>query len=428
MTSLSVTPAMQDALAWLDDQSATMVAMVERWAHQPSGSWYDDGLAAMGAIVRDAFADLGGTYDAVEAAPGQTVTDAGEAVAIRYGPIHRFTQRAHAPRRVLLTGHLDTVYPEHSPFTRCRWLDDTTLNGPGVADMKGGLIVMLHALKAFERTPLAQGVGWQVLVSSDEEIGSIGSGPALDAGAARAHIGLTYEPALADGTLAGARKGSGNFTLVVDGRSAHAGREFEAGRNAVWQLARAIDALYALNGQRPGVTVNPAVIHGGSANNVVPARALCRFNIRVRDADEQAWAETELAHLVDRLNGEDGFRATLHGGFYRPPKVLSPANRALFDLVGRCGETLGVPIAVRDTGGCCEGNNLAAAGLPNVDTLGVRGSQIHSHDEFVLVDSFAERAKLSFLILCAFAQGEMDAALAATPDTAPAATKPEARR
>ena len=404
--------AKQTILSRLDAEQDAMVRSVQSWAEQPSGSWYRAGLEDMGEIVHAAFARLGGQYDRVEPAPGERVTDAGEVEAVTYGPIHRFTKRPDAPRRVLLTGHLDTVYPEDSAFTGCTWLDDDRLNGPGVADMKGGLIVMLHALTAVEEAGLADDLGWEVLISSDEEIGSIGSDPALRRGAANAQIGLTYEPALSDGTLAGARKGSGNFTLVVDGRAAHAGREFDAGRNAVWLLARGIEHLYALNGQRGGVTVNPAVIHGGTAPNVVPDKALCRFNIRVTDADEQAWAEAALERILADLNGHDGFTARLHGRFNRPPKQISAPNRALFDLIKRCGADLGLDVAFKDTGGCCEGNNLADAGLPNVDTLGVRGGLIHSHDEFVLVSSFAERAKLSALILMAFAEGALDPALA----------------
>lgn len=420
MSPIVLSDTQKQVLARLDSEQAAMVDTVIAWAEEPSGSWFANGLHRMGERIAEAFAPLDAQYEMLAAAPGTHVTDAGEAHDVTYGPIHRFTKRPEASRRVLLTGHLDTVYPEDSAFTRCTWLDGDRLNGPGVADMKGGLIVMLHALRAVEESGLADDLGWEVLISSDEEIGSIGSGPALADAAGRAHIGLTYEPALADGTLAGARKGSGNFTLVVDGRAAHAGREFDKGRNAVWMLSRAIDRLYALNGRRAGVTVNPAVIHGGSANNVVPARALCRFNIRVADADERAWAEAEVNRIVADIAAEDGFDATLHGGFNRPPKVISPANEALFDLVRQCGAALDVPVAFRDTGGCCEGNNLAAAGLPNVDTLGVRGGQIHSHDEFAIASSFAERARLSALILMAFADGALDDAVTAQAAGAPA--------
>tara|TARA_R110002096_G_scaffold429812_2_gene643067 strand:- start:1463 stop:2407 length:945 start_codon:yes stop_codon:yes gene_type:complete len=312
-----------------------------------------------------------------------------------------------------MTGHTDTVFATNHPFQEPVWLDENTLNGPGVADMKGGIIVMLNALKAFEETELAQGVGWEILLSPDEETGSLASAPLLAEHAKSADIGLTYEPALADGTLAGARKGSGNYTIVVRGKAAHAGREFHEGRNAVVALSKVVGELAGLTDGKPGLTVNPAVVEGGVAPNVVPDMAWCRFNVRLEEPEDAGWFEAEVKKIVERADAQEGYSAMLHGGINRPPKALSKANVLLMDAIKACGLELGIDINYVPTGGCCEGNNLAAAGLPNVDTLGVRGGMIHSADEFVLVDSFSERAKLSALILMAFANGDFDAVLEA---------------
>ena len=151
-----------------------------------------------------------------------------------------------------------------------------------------------------------------------------------------------------------------------------------------------------------------SVISGGTAPNIVPDLALCRFNIRVGTAEDQRWAADQVAALVAEGDAGEGLTAELHGQFNRPPKPLTPANQALFEAVEMCGRALGIPVAFKPTGGCCEGNNLAAAGLPNVDTLGVRGGAIHSAEEFVLVDSFVERARLSALMLLALADGALD--------------------
>ena len=400
------------ALDILTERQDEMVATVQDWSAVNSGTGNLDGLAAMDRRVVDAFGRLNADLTPIELPDGQAVGADGALQPVRHGRMLRFSKRPDAPRRVLLTGHTDTVFPADHPFQTTRWLDDTTLNGPGVADMKGGIIVMLHALDALERSGLAAGLGWEVLLSPDEETGSLGSGPVLAERARTAHIGMTYEPALSDGTLAGARKGSGNFTVVVRGRAAHAGREFDHGRNAVAALARFIAGLDALNGQRPGVTFNAARITGGTAPNIVPDLALCRFNIRVGTAEDQRWAADQIAALVAEADGGDGLTAELHGQFNRPPKPLTPANQALFEAVEMCGRALDIPVAFKATGGCCEGNNLAAAGLPNVDTLGVRGGAIHSADEFVLVDSFVERARLSTLMLMALADGALDDLLA----------------
>ncbi|MDX1654097.1 MAG: peptidase dimerization domain-containing protein, partial [Candidatus Competibacteraceae bacterium] len=198
-------------------------------------------------------------------------------------------------------------------------------------------------------------------------------------------------------------KGSGNWTAVVRGRAAHAGREHHLGRNAVVALAGFVTALDGLNGQREGVTVNPARFEGGGPTNVVPDRAGMRFNIRVQNAAQQTWVEKQLIRLTAEINARDGIQLALHGGFGRPPKPRFPA---LFQFVSDCGRQLDLPVRFADTGGCCDGNNLAAHGLPNVDTLGVRGGAIHSADEYLLVDSLVERARLSALLLMRLGAGD----------------------
>ena len=398
------------ALSGIDSRQGTMVEMVEAWSLVNSGSANFEGLAVMEALIVDAFAPLEAEIEYIQLADGEIVNRAGDVETVKNGRTIRIFKRPEANRRVLMTGHTDTVFATSSNFQKPVWLDDNTLNGPGVADMKGGIIVMLNALLAFEETASAEGVGWEVLLSPDEETGSLASAAILADRAKAADIGLTYEPsALPDGTLAGARKGSGNYTVVVRGKSVHAGREFHNGKNAVVALAKIIGELSELTDGRPGFTLNAAVIEGGVAPNVVPDMAWCRFNVRVEEPEDVIWFEAEVERIINKADAVEGYSASLHGGLNRPPKALSKANLILMDAIKAWGLELGLNINYVPTGGCCEGNNLAAAGLPNVDTLGVRGGMIHSSDEFVLVDSFSERAKLSALILMAFANGHLDA-------------------
>ena len=396
----------QPQLDWIAQQSDAMLQQTLRWSAINSGSYHLDGLMKMADVLAEDFAVLGAEVERLQLEPMESVNDRGEVITIPLGEALRFTKRPDAPLRVLLTGHMDTVFPKDHAFQTCTQQDANTWNGPGLADMKGGLCVALHALQALEQSPWADKIGWQIIINPDEEIGSHGSAPLLAAGAKANHLGLTYEPSLPDGTLAGARKGSGNFTAVVRGRSAHAGREPEKGRNAIAALAEYITAIFALNGGMDGVTVNPGKLEGGGPVNVVPDLAICRFNIRIGTPEEQAWVEQQLAEIQAHINAKDGFSLELHGGFTRPPKVLSPANEHLFDLLKTCGQHLGVEIKSKATGGCCDGNNLAAHGLPNVDTLGVRGGQIHSAEEYMLADSLPERAQLSALLLMKLASGE----------------------
>lgn len=406
--SVAVSGQQAKILADIDASKDAMVETVIAWSHVNSGSRNMDGLKAMESLILEAFEPLSPEVELIDLPDGELVNSAGDVEIVPNARCLRLFRRPDANRKVLMTGHYDTVFATNHPFQTTKWLDDNTLNGPGVADMKGGILVMREALMAFEKLPEAQSVGWEIILSPDEETGSLASAKILAERAPAADIGLTYEPALADGTLAGARKGSGNFTVVVSGKAAHAGREFFEGRNAVVLLSRIVGDLAALTDGRPGLTVNPAVVTGGVAPNVVPDRALCRFNVRLEEPEDAPWFEAQLATIMERYNKEDGFTVALHGGINRPPKAISKANQRLMDIIADCGAELGIHVAYVPTGGCCEGNNLAAAGLPNVDTLGVRGGLIHSADEFVLVDSFTERAKLSALILMAFAEGALD--------------------
>jgi len=309
--------------------------------------------------------------------------------------------------RVLLSGHMDTVFPVDHPFQGETFLDDDTLNAPGAADMKGGLLVMLYALQAIEHSSLADQIGYEVLINADEEIGSHGSAHMLTQAAKRAQFACVYEPALPDGTLAGARKGSGNFAAIITGKSAHAGREHHLGRNAIAAAAEFVTAIDQLTGAREGLTVNVAKMDGGGPLNVVPNNAIVRFNVRLEQPDDAAWFENEVRSILTQIDGRDGYGAELTGGFTRPPKPMTPKLLAFFNALKAAGEDLGLVIDWKPTGGCCDGNNIAAAGIPVIDTLGVRGANIHSREEYAKLDSLVERAKLSALVLLKIAAGDL---------------------
>ena len=373
-----------------------MLDQLLAWAAINSGSRNLVGLERMADLLADAFAALPGLLRLENANPVEAVDPAGKTVQIKHGRHLHLTVRPTAPLQLLFTGHMDTVFgPDHA-FQQTRWLEDGVLNGPGVADMKGGLAVMLAALKAVERHPRADRIGYEVVINSDEEVGSLASAQLLAQAARGKHAALTYEPAaLPDGTLAGARPGSGNFAIVIRGRSAHAGRNPEDGRNAL--LAAADFALRLDAMKRDGLSVNPSRIEGGSPSNVVPDLAILRVNMRPRTPEIEAAAKREIDELVTAVSAEREVEIKLSGGFGRPPKPLSPEAEALFGLVRRAGADLGQTIAWQPSGGVCDGNNIAACGVPVVDTMGVRGGKIHSMEEFLITESLGERAALSAL-------------------------------
>lgn len=391
----------------LDAQTEALAVRTEVWSSINSGSFELAGLALMRAPLLDAVSALPGAVEEVALAPSQRIRPDGEVAYIEHGSSIRARVRPDAPIQIALTGHYDTVFPAAHAFQR-PWREGDVMHGPGVADMKGGIAVMLAALQAFERLPGDKRVGYEILLSPDEEIGSLASAPLLAELGKRAHLGMTYEPAMADGALVDARKGSANYSLAISGRAAHVGRAFQDGRNAVIAAADAAVALNTLNGQRDGVTFNIGAIDGGSAVNVVPERAVLRFNVRAPDAESASWGEAQVHRIVADVNARDGISAHLHGGFTRAPKPLNAQQRTMVSWTHKAGQALGLDLQFRPSGGVCEGNNLAAAGCPNIDTLGPCGGGLHSDQEFALIPSFTERAKLSFLLLTGVERGLFD--------------------
>jgi len=384
-----------------------MLDQVQSWCAINTGTANLDGLARQAQVLADAFGTLPGDLELIDPAPVTAIAADGSEFDKAHGQHLVLRVRPTANRRILLTGHMDTVFPVDHPFQEQTWLEDGVLGGPGVADMKGGIAVMLHALMAFEETASAGSLGYDVLINSDEETGSLASS-ALIAEMAQGKIAaLTYEPAaLPDGTLAHARGGTGNYSITITGKSAHAGRNPHEGRNA---LVAAADLILRLKGMEAGdITINPAKLEGGGPNNVVPDHAVLRFNIRPKSTDAMENFDSSLNALLSDIETAHEVTARRHGGVTRPPKPVDDQAQRLFDLVRECGAEMGQNIAWKSTGGVCDGNNIAACGVPVVDTMGVRGGSIHSADEFLITASLAERAALSARVIQRLSEGALN--------------------
>ncbi len=399
------------AVERLKDAVTAMVARTVAWSQVNTGSTNARGLKALAPRLADAFSELHAEVRLDATEPVEQVGRTGETELMETGPILRVSARPDAPVQVVMSGHYDTVFPEDSGFDTVTDLGGGKLNGPGLADMKGGLCLMLEALKAFEAGPFRDRLGYRIVITPDEEIGNFASAGALrEAASSGALIGMTYEPCMETGAMSGGRKGSAVYDVVLRGRAAHAGRAHEEGRSAIAAAAELVVGLEGLNGRREGVTVNTGKIDGGAAVNIVPDLAIVRFGARAPDAEAAAWTNAEIDRLVARAAERDGISAHRHGGFYRPPKPRNAAQQALFDAVRGTGRAIGLDLEFIDTGGVCEGNNIFAAGVPNVDTLGVLGGRIHSAEEFVDTASFATRGALSALLLNRLCDGRINAA------------------
>lgn len=402
-----VSPKITQLFSQIDDQQNDMLAELITWCNINTGSTNFEGLSQLSKVL---FAKLSefGEAEFVELPDRVVVNDKGQEVSFPSPPIIRLSKEQEGKSSVLLVGHYDTVYEKDHSFQVCTDLGNGLINGPGVADLKGGLSVMFKALECLQEVGLMEEIGIEVLLNPDEEIGSPCSGAYLVERAKYHDVGLIFEPSLPDGTLVGERKGSGNFTVRVNGKSAHAGRDIESGRNALVHLTKLLNEINALHGQKHGLTVNIANIQGGGALNVVPDLAVGRFNCRIESNDNIAWLEDKLAAMVAEYDAVEGYQVTLFGGITRRPKPLTKANQNLQNFITETGGLLGIDVAYRATGGVCDGNNLSQSGLPNVDTLGVRGGDIHSINEYMVIASLAERSKFVALILMRMANGEFD--------------------
>lgn len=398
----------EDLLVWVQERQQTMIEQLHQFCNINSGTDNLPGLHLMHQALHTAFMPLADTLETYAFPALSTVSMAGELSAVNTGNALLIRKRPDLSRRILLSGHMDTVYPSSSAFQTLTYISDNHLNGPAVSDMKGGLIIILQALSAFEQTPLATTIGWDVLINADEEIGSPASATLFGEIANHYQAGLVYEPAVnPQGSFAKNRKGSGKLTLIATGKSAHAGRSFYEGRNAICYLAEAIIAIHALNGKREGVTINVGKIAGGDALNSVPDKAVVKLDIRISQTADEHWVREQLGFIIQQLQRKD-YSLSLHGDFARPVKIVNNATFRLFERIATIGQQLGLAINWQDSGGCCDGNNLAQYGLPVIDTLGVRGGNIHSHDEYILLDSLVERTLLSTLLLVDLAKGGLE--------------------
>lgn len=399
-------PNFIDQLTRIDKERNAMLQLLQEWADINSGSENLPGLALMTRALSTSFARLNGSMEEIDLLPRIVVDELGKTIKIPHGKALSITKRPKAKIRVFLGGHMDTVYPVTHRFQKTTRLDANTLQGPGVADMKGGLVIMLKALEAFEQHPLAANIGWEVLINPDEEVGSIGSEPLLIKCATRNTLGLIFEPSFPDGTIVSSRKGSANLTITSCGRAAHAGRDFDKGRNAITALAKFIVIAHELSDLKKGITLNFGHISGGGPVNVVPDLAICRLNIRTVNPDDFAYVEGELIKIANSLES-DGIKLSILLQHMHPPKPFDHKNQQIFKMLKSCAQEENIDLQHRPSGGACDGNLLSAHGLPIIDSLGVIGSHIHTTNEQMVIDSLVSRTRLVTLFLLKLACGEL---------------------
>jgi glutamate carboxypeptidase len=303
---------------------------------------------------------------------------------------HLLAEFGCGDRQVLLLGHFDTVWDAGTLDRMPIVVRDGCLMGPGVYDMKAGLVIGLAAARALQETTAARH-RVVLLLTSDEEIGSGSSRAAIEEEARRSDAVLVLEPSLPGGAVKTSRKGVGVFTLDVEGLAAHAGGEPEQGASAIDELAKQVLAIKAIEAPRRGVSVNVGVIEGGTRSNVVAERARAEVDVRVARAEDAAEVERAMRSLTARHRRT---RLTVTGEFNRPPLERTPGVAALYGLARDVGRQLGFDLAEGGTGGASDGNFTGALGVPTLDGLGAVGAGAHAAHEQVVVDELPRRAAL----------------------------------
>jgi glutamate carboxypeptidase len=350
---------------------------------EPSGSHFREGVArAVERLARE-LADIGFAVELVK--------DRG---LPRHLVARRVARDLLSPR-VLLVGHADTVFPPSD--TRRFAVDGERYRGPGAADMKGGLVVALEALRALGPDVLS-GLEVEVLVNGDEELGSPHSRELVRERARGARAALVFENSEDEAAVIVGRKGLGRATISIRGRAAHAGIEPEKGVSAIVEMAREILAISELADPARGLSVIVGTARGGTSRNTVPAEAEFEVDLRYREKEDGRRA---LATILDIVHGRAcaGIIPRTDAELHRPPMDPHGAGGALLPQAERCARALGVEIRGIATGGGSDANLTADLGVPTLDGLGVVGGEIHTSEEWCLARSVQSRAALAALLL-----------------------------
>ncbi len=370
-------PPPAELLLEIERHAGAMHELTRRLVEVNSYSANRVGVNAVGALLREAFA-----FPSLECrqVPGG-----------HYGEHLFWRTRAEGPP-ILLVGHHDTVFPPGHFEGWSRVGDRAT--GPGVLDMKGGLSVIWGALAALER--LGQLGALPIVVASvaDEEVGSVESRPHLREAARGASAALVFESGRAEDAIVTRRRGTGTLVLRFTGRAAHAGNAHAAGRNAIWAMARFIDAAQGLTDHARGSTVNVGLASGGTSGNTVPASAECTVDVRFERSLDATSLLSALKSVAEASAAGLGVEVALSGGANRLPMERTPAAEALYLEYAACARTAGLGYGEHPlVGGGSDANDLAASGVPVIDGLGPRGEGFHTTAEWVDLSSFRPKAE-----------------------------------
>jgi glutamate carboxypeptidase len=370
-------------LDWLAGQRGAMLSLLEMLVNTDGGSYDKEGVDKVGAHLRGFLESRG--------IPCDGIADAKFGDALRATVAGNGATGAGANSTILLMGHRDTVFPKGEPTRRPFRIENGRAYGPGVADMKAGLVMNAFVLAAFKELGGAPAplVG---LFTSDEEIGSPFSRPVIENEARRARAVFNSEPGRPGNGVVTGRKGGVFMKMEVTGKAAHSGANFKDGISAIEELARKIAALHALTDLDKGTTVNVGLVSGGQTVNTVAPWAKCEIDLRFITPSDRNAAMPEIERIVG-TSFVPGTSATLAIAGEFLPLVETPQAKSLFDHYAACAQDLGMPIRGEFTGGCADSGFAAEVGATTICAVGPVGGKAHSPEEYLEVDTIVPRAQ-----------------------------------
>ncbi|EDL66253.1 M20 family metallopeptidase [Bacillus sp. SG-1] len=364
---------------YISNRQEEMLKLIETLVNIDSGSGNKAGVDRIGSLLKREYEKIGFNIDVVH--------------QDEYGNHLIIQHREAVDPDILVIAHMDTVFPEGTALERPFRLEGNMAYGPGVIDMKSSLVTLLYAMKALlaEKSPHSRNV--QILLNSDEEIGSPSSQDLIKEAAKGKKYALIMEPARKDGSLVSSRRGKGNYTLNVIGRAAHSGIEPEKGRSAIEELAHKVIQMHELNDHENGISVNVGLIEGGSSVNTVSDHASAQMEIRITESEQAHSVEEKMEEICSKTD-VPGTEIIFEGEINRPPMEKNKRNNQLLQKIIAVGEEMGIEITDTSTGGGSDASFTSAARVATIDGMGPIGGNAHSDKEYLDVSSLSERTLL----------------------------------
>ncbi|MFE8701406.1 M20 family metallopeptidase [Cytobacillus sp. FJAT-54145] len=370
--------------SFYNEREHEMLKLVEKLVNIDSGSYFKEGVDKVGKILTEEYRKLGFEVEVVEQ------EELGNHLVIQH--------RDAVNPEIIILAHMDTVFPEGTAAERPFTIEGDRAYGPGVIDMKASQVSLLYAVKALIHKDENCFKNIKIVLNSDEEIGSTTSRAIIEREAKGKKYALVMEPARKDGSIVSARRGKGNYTLIVEGKAAHSGIEPEKGRSAIEELAYKIIQLHELSDHEKGISVNVGLIEGGSSANTVSDHAEAQIDVRIAEVEQVELIEEKLEEICSSTDVA-GTKVVLEGEMNRPPMEKNKKTRALLRIIQDVGNEIGVEIEDTATGGGSDASFTSALGVATIDGLGPVGGNAHSDKEYLKVPTLVERSLLLATII-----------------------------